>query len=95
MDFCIPISKRIIIFATKNWNYYGKRPNHITNLSANEEELKHNGYFLCRGNSLKKFKLQFDSDIDVAHKAVARPTVGWGILSGGRAAVLGAAAQRP
>ena len=37
-------------------------------LAANEEELTHNGYFLCRGNSLKDFKLRFASDIDVATK---------------------------
>ena len=37
-------------------------------LEANKEELEHNGYFLCKGNSLKKFKLRFASDIDVATK---------------------------
>ena len=35
---------------------------------ANKEELEHNGYFLCKGNSLKEFKLRFASDIDVATK---------------------------
>ena len=28
-------------------------------LSSYEDELKHNGYFLCKGKSLKEFKLQF------------------------------------
>ena len=28
-------------------------------LSSHEDELKHNGYFLCKGNLLKDFKLQF------------------------------------
>jgi hypothetical protein len=37
-------------------------------LEANKEELEHNGYFLCKGNSLKEFKLRFASDIDVATK---------------------------
>lgn len=37
-------------------------------LETNKEELEHNGYFLCRGNSLKEFKLRFASDIDVATK---------------------------
>ena len=41
-------------------------------LESHEEELKHNGYFLCKGKSLKKMKLQYGqwyvSDINVAHK---------------------------
>lgn len=37
-------------------------------LEANKEELEHNGYVLCKGNSLKAFKLRFASDIDVATK---------------------------
>ena len=37
-------------------------------LEANKEELEHNGYFLCKGNYLKEFKLRFASDIDVATK---------------------------
>ena len=37
-------------------------------LEANKEELEHNGYFLCKGNSLREFKLRFASDIDVATK---------------------------
>lgn len=53
-------------------DYYGVEERTIEHLlSANEEELKHNGYFLCRGNLLKKFKLRFVGDIDVAHKTVA------------------------
>ena len=37
-------------------------------LEANKEELEHNGYILCKGNSLKEFKLRLASDIDVATK---------------------------
>lgn len=37
-------------------------------LAANEDELTRNGYFLCKGNSLKDFKLRFASDINVATK---------------------------
>lgn len=39
-------------------------------LAANQEELEHNGYFVCKGNRLKNFKLQFDGDIDVGIKTV-------------------------
>ena len=28
-------------------------------LAVNEKELKHNGYFLCKGKKLKEIKLQF------------------------------------
>lgn len=34
-------------------------------IETHQEELEYNGYFLCRGNSLKKFKLLFVQDIDV------------------------------
>ena len=37
-------------------------------LSANEDELRYNGYFLCRGNSLKEFKLRFAPEIDFGSK---------------------------
>lgn len=37
-------------------------------LKANEEELAFNGYMVLQGNSLKEFKLQFGSDIDVGTK---------------------------
>lgn len=37
-------------------------------LSANADELKHNGYFLCRGKHLKDFKLQFAHLINEASK---------------------------
>lgn len=37
-------------------------------LSANEDELKHNGYILCKGKSLKGFKLQFAHLINEASK---------------------------
>ena len=37
-------------------------------LSANEDELRHNGYFLCQGNSLKEFKLRFAPEIDFGSK---------------------------
>lgn len=37
-------------------------------LSDNEDELKHNGYVLYNGNSLKDYKLRFVQDIDVLNK---------------------------
>lgn len=37
-------------------------------LSKYDEELKHNGYFLCRGKRLKEFKLQFAHLINEASK---------------------------
>ena len=53
-------------------DYYGVDERTIERLLiSNEEELKHNGYFLCKGNSLKEFKLHFAGDIDVAHKTVS------------------------
>jgi hypothetical protein len=37
-------------------------------LESHEQELKHNGYVLCKGKLLKDFKLQFGSVINVATK---------------------------
>jgi hypothetical protein len=37
-------------------------------LESHEQELKHNGYFLCKGKSLKYLKLQFGHVINVATK---------------------------
>ena len=37
-------------------------------LSTYEEELKHNGYILCKGKMLKDFKLHFAHEIDFASK---------------------------
>ncbi len=37
-------------------------------VSQNEEELKHNGYVLCRGKMLKEFKLRFAPVINVGSK---------------------------
>ena len=37
-------------------------------LSEYSDELKHNGYFLCRGKQLKEFKLQFAHLINEASK---------------------------
>ena len=37
-------------------------------LSANGDELKHNGYVLCKGKTLKEFKLQFAHLINEASK---------------------------
>lgn len=55
-------------------DFYGVETRTIERcLAANEEELTANGYFLCRGNRLKAFRLQFVSDIDVGNKA---PRVG-------------------
>lgn len=53
-------------------DYYGVDERTIERLlEANDEELRHNGYFLCKGKSLKDFKLRFASDINVAHKTVS------------------------
>ena len=53
-------------------DYYGVDERTIERLLvANDEELKHNGYCLCKGKALKDFKLRFASDINVAHKAVS------------------------
>ena len=50
-------------------DYYGVDERTIERyLAANEEELMFNGYFLCKGNSLKDFKLRFGSDNNVATK---------------------------
>lgn len=37
-------------------------------LASNSDELKHNGYVLCKGKSLKEFKLQFAHLINKASK---------------------------
>ncbi|MDR1882569.1 MAG: hypothetical protein LBR26_07275 [Prevotella sp.] len=37
-------------------------------LESHEQELKHNGYFLCRGKLLKELKLQFGSVINAPTK---------------------------
>ena len=37
-------------------------------LTSNGDELKHNGYVLCRGKLLKEFKLQFAHFINEANK---------------------------
>ena len=37
-------------------------------LTSNNDELKHNGYVLCKGKSLKEFKLQFAHLISEASK---------------------------
>ena len=37
-------------------------------LASNSDELKHNGYILCKGKSLKEFKLQFAHLINEASK---------------------------
>ena len=53
-------------------DYYGVDERTIERLLvAHDEELKHNGYFLCKGKTLKDFKLRFASDINVAHKVVS------------------------
>jgi hypothetical protein len=50
-------------------NYYDVDIRTVENcLSANEDELRYNGYFLCRGNSLKEFKLRFAPEIDFGSK---------------------------
>ena len=50
-------------------NYYDVDIRTVENcLSANEDELRYNGYFLCRGNSLKEFKLRFAPEINFGSK---------------------------
>lgn len=50
-------------------DYYEVEPRTIDNyLSSYESELKHNGYFLCRGKKLKDFKLQFGDENNFVSK---------------------------
>lgn len=50
-------------------DYYGVDIRTVENsLSDYEEELKHNGYFLCKGKSLKDFKLRFAHEKDFGSK---------------------------
>ena len=50
-------------------DYYGVDIRTISRyIQNNQEELEYNGYFLCKGNSLKDFKLRFGKDIDVPNK---------------------------
>ncbi|MBR4897532.1 MAG: DNA-binding protein [Prevotella sp.] len=50
-------------------DYYGVDYRTISRYIENhQDELEHNGYFLCKGNSLKDFKLRFAQDIDVPNK---------------------------
>ena len=37
-------------------------------IENHQEELEHNGYFICKGNSLKEFKSRYVQDIDVPNK---------------------------
>ena len=37
-------------------------------IESHQEELEHNGYFICKGNRLKEFKLRYVQDIDVPNK---------------------------
>ena len=37
-------------------------------IEGHQDELEYNGYFLCKGNLLKEFKLRFAKDIDVPTK---------------------------
>lgn len=47
-------------------DYYGVNIRTISRyIENNQEELEHNGYFLCKGKTLKDFKLRFVQDIDV------------------------------
>ena len=43
-------------------------------LASHEEELKHNGYILCKGKPLKDFKLQFGHLINETTKTTV---LGW------------------
>lgn len=53
-------------------DYYGVDIRTISRyIENNQDELEHNGYFLCKGNSLKDFKLRFAKDIDVPTKTTS------------------------
>ena len=57
-------------------NYYDVDIRTVENcLSANEDELRHNGYFLCCGNSLKEFKLRFAPEIDFGSNLFCKFTI--------------------
>ena len=50
-------------------DFYGVDIRTISRYIENhQEELEHNGYFICKGNSLKEFKLRYVQDIDVPNK---------------------------
>lgn len=60
-----------VYYVTKQMaaDYYGVELRTIENcLADNDEELRHNGYHLWKGNSLKGFKLQFGKEIDFPTK---------------------------
>jgi len=66
-----PLEYKGVLYVTKQMaaDYYGVDERTIERtLSANEEEIKRNGYTVLKGNELKEFKLRFGSDIDVATK---------------------------
>ena len=44
-------------------------------LSSHEDELKHNGYFLCKGKRLKDFKLQFGHENNFVTKITVRSLI--------------------
>lgn len=51
-------------------DYYGVDVRTISRyIVSHQEELEHNGYFVCKGNALKEFKLRYVQDIDVPNKA--------------------------
>lgn len=37
-------------------------------IENNQKELEHNGYFICKGEKLKEFKMRYVQDIDVPNK---------------------------
>ena len=50
-------------------DYYGVDIRTISRyIENNQDELVHNGYFLCKGKTLKDFKLRFAKEIDVPTK---------------------------
>jgi hypothetical protein len=60
-----------VYYVTKQMaaDYYGVELRTIENcLADNEEELRHNGYRLWKGNSLKEFKLHFAPEKDFGSK---------------------------
>ena len=60
---CYVLTKQMVA------DYYGVDYRTISRyIESHQDELEHNGYFLCKGKALKEFKLRFAQDIDVPNK---------------------------
>lgn len=72
-------------------------------LSANGDELKHNGYVLCKGKRLKDLKLQFapvinvgskTTQLGVCHQCMAHPIILYQDFSSSKPPILSRLAQQ-